>query len=184
MTQFITKGFHLMREKFNKILLSIFMVTNIAQASSTDGITKLYQFVGIQGGISDYDGISAPTVSVKYGQQSPLWRTAISYNFAKDSDNTFQSIIAQVDRGVLTELFESVSFKPYIGFSLGVIEHRNSNNKVSSDRGYLYGLNTGVNYILNNDFDLDLSYRYMWSDQLKYIENTNNLSLSLHYYFD
>jgi len=173
-----------MRQKFTKILLTIFMMTGITHASSTDGITRIYEFVGIQGGISDYDGISTPTLAVKYGQQSSLWRTAISYNFAKKSNDTIQSIIAQVDRGILTELFANVPFKPYVGFSLGVMEQSNNKNAVSKDRGYLYGLNTGINYVLNNNFDIDLGYRYMISNQLEYIGKTNSLSLSLHYYFD
>ncbi len=184
MEQLITKGFRPMRKNFNKILLSIFMMSGLSYAGNTDGITNIYEFVGVQAGVTDYDGTTAPSIAIKYGQQSALWRTALSYNFATDTDDTFNSLIVQVDRGVLTELFADVPFKPYIGFSLGLIQHSNGDNKVDDDRGYLYGLNTGVNYVLNNGFDVDLSYRYMKSDQLMYVDNSNAFSLSLHYYFD
>ncbi len=160
------------------------MMSGLSYAGSTDGITSIYEFVGVEAGISDYDGITTPTIGLKYGQQSPLWRTALAYNFSTDTEDTFNTLIVQVDRGVLTELFEEFPFKPYIGFSLGVIQHSNSDNKIDNDRGYLYGLNTGMNYVLNNEFDVDISYRYQKTSQLEYVDHSNALSIALHYYFD
>ncbi len=159
-------------------------MSNLSFASNTDGITSLYEFVGVQVGATDYDGVTAPTVGVKYGQQNRLWRTAISYNFSQNSDDTFHSLIVQVDRGVLTELFVEYPFKPYVGFSLGVLQHDNSHHRISPDRGYLYGLNGGINYVLNNELDVDFGYRYLRTDQLEYIDEISNFTLSLHYYFD
>jgi len=167
---------------FSKTLLILFLL-NIT--SSADILTdKMYSFVGIQGSYTDYDRETAPTIGFKYGKQTDTWRTAISYNYAQNSDNTYQSFIMQIDTGVLTELFRDIPIKPYLGFSLGVMEHKNSANSLSTDRGYLYGINTGVNYILSNSLDIDFGYRYMDSDKLNYIDYRGDVSLSLHYYFD
>jgi len=165
-----------------KTILILFLFNLTAHADIlTD---KMYSFIGIQGAYTDYDNESAPTIGFKYGKQTDTWRTAISYNYAQKSDNTYQSFIMQIDTGVLTELFRDIPLKPYLGFSLGVMEHKNSANKPSKDRGYLYGLNAGFNYVLNNSFDIDFGYRYMDSDKFKYISNRGDITLSLHYYFE
>jgi len=166
----------------SKTILILFIFNTISHANIlTD---KFYTFIGVQSAYTDYDKKSAPTIGFKYGQQTDKWRTAISYNYGQASDDKYQSFIMQVDAGVLTELFKEVPVKPYLGFSLGLMEHRNSSNKPSTDRGYLYGINSGFNYVLNNSFDIDFGYRYMSSDKLKFIKNRGDLTLSLHYYFD
>ena len=169
--------------RFHIKALCILFLLNIT--STADVLTdKMYTFVGIQGSYTDYDGETAPTIGFKYGKQTDTWRTALSYNYAQNSDNTYQSFIMQVDAGVLTELFRDIPVKPYLGFSLGIMEHHNSANELSSDRGYLYGINTGVNYVLDNSLDIDFGYRYMDSDKLRYMKGRSDISLSLHYYFD
>ena len=158
---------------FSKTVLILF-IFNLT--SSADILTdKMYTFIGVQGSYTDYDTKTTPTLGLKYGKQTDIWRTAISYNYAKASDNRYQSFIIQVDTGVLTELFREIPLKPYIGFSLGMMEHKNSSNTPSKDRGYLYGLNGGFNYVINNSFDIDFGYRYMDSDKLEYIGNRGDL---------
>jgi hypothetical protein len=159
-----------------KILLILFLFTLTSSAND-----KLYSFLGIQSSYSDYDGVSTPTLGLKYGRQNSEWRTAISYNYADKSNDKFQSLIVQMDKGVLTDLFRMLPIKPYLGFSIGVMENKNSQ---ITDRGYLYGLNVGLNYVLSNSFDIDLGYRQMWTSKFKYIDTRGDLSLSLHYYFE
>jgi len=173
-----------MRQKFNNILITIFMMSTLGYASNTDGITNIYEFVGVQAGITDYDGVTAPTLGIKYGQQNTLWRTAISYNFAHYAHDDFHTILAQVDRGILTDLFEQYPFKPYLGFSLGIMQNDNSHHKENHDIGYLYGFNAGVNYVMNHELDLDVGYRYLRSSDLEYMNLSNGLAVSLHYYFE
>jgi hypothetical protein len=69
----------------------------------------------------------------------------------------------------------------YAGFSLGIMQYKNDYIR---DRGYLFGGNIGINYVLNNDFDLDFGYRYMTTNKFKDIDNRGDVALSLHYYFD
>jgi hypothetical protein len=169
-----------MRQQLSKIFLTFLMLNGISYAS--DDINKMYGFVGIQASATEYDGISIPSIGIKYGQQTSSWRTAISYNYGEESNERFQSLIIQMDNGVLGDAFKKIPFKPYLGFSLGVVEHHNSN--IGNDRGYLYGVNGGFNYVLNHTMDIDLGYRYMISSKLKDIDNNSNIMLSLHYYFE
>ncbi len=177
-----------MKQKFNKILLSLFAMSSIGY-SSNDGITEMYDFIGIQTGISSISAgsksgsdITAPTIAFKYGQQTAEWRTAIYYNYTYNSDDKFHSIIAQIDHGVFMEHFTEFPFKPYIGFSIGMMQHKFDGD---SNSDFVYGVNTGVNYVLNNTMDLDLAFQYMRTGgKLENIDGMNNLSLSLHYYFE
>ncbi|MCK5853583.1 MAG: outer membrane beta-barrel protein [Sulfurovaceae bacterium] len=177
-----------MKKKFNKILLSLFILNSMSYASN-DGITEMYDFIGIQTGLSSVSAgnksgsdVIAPTIGFKYGQQTSEWRTAIYYNYAHHSDEKFQSLVAQVDHGVLMEAFTDLPFKPYVGFSIGMMQHK---CKGDSNSDFIYGVNTGLNYVLNNTMDLDLSFQHMWTgSELKNLDGMNNLSLSLHYYFD
>ena len=161
-----------------KILLILFLFNSTIEADVLTG--KIYSFIGVQGSYTDYDNETAPTIGFKYGKQNDSWRTAISYNYAQMSDDTYHTLIMQVDAGVLTELFIDIPIKPYLGFSFGVMEDKNSD---LTDRGFLYGINTGINYVVNNSLDIDFGYRYMSADKFKYIDNRGDFTLSLHYYF-
>ena len=177
-----------MKRKINKILLSLVIITSFSH-SKDDGIIKMYDFIGVQTGISSLSAgdksasdITAPTIAFKYGRQTSEWRTAIYYNYTYNSDNKFHSLIAQVDHGVMIDSFTQFPFKPYIGFSVGMMQHK-FNGESNSD--FVYGVDTGINYVLNNIMDLDLSFQHMLTGgKLKNIDDMNNLSLSLHYYFE
>jgi hypothetical protein len=162
-----------------KTLFILFLLNSTV--SAYDSLDRLYTFIGVQGAYTQYDNIDAPTIGFKYGKQNSQWRTAIIYNYAVNSDDTFHSLIIQVDKGILTDIFRDVPFKPYIGFSLGAMQQKND---LMTDKGYLYGGNVGFNYVLNNEMDIDLGYRYMTTSKLKEIKNRSDFILSLHYYFD
>ena len=167
-------------KNYIKNIFIITLFTGVLNAYS-DGIDNIYSFIGVQGGYSTYDNIDAPTIGISYGKQNSEWRTKINYNYANGSNNDFHSLIIQVDRGIFTELFMDYPFKPYIGFSLGIMEHTKGS---FNDIGYLFGGDIGVNYVLNNSMDIDLGYKYMDTKKLKKIGDRGDLMLSLHYYFE
>jgi hypothetical protein len=165
---------------FIKKILLIFLSTLLLYGYN-DGIDDIYSFVGVQGGYSQYGNIDSPTIGFSYGKQNSEWRTAINYNYGNSSNHTYHSLIVQVDRGVLIELFENYPFKPYLGFSLGTMQHKKGDIR---DNGYLFGGNIGFNYVVNNLLDVDLGYRYMGSSKFKNLNDRGDIILSLHYYFD
>ena len=160
--------------------LLIFLMFNLT-ANAFDANEKLYSFIGVQASQTKYDSASTTTMGLKYGVQNSKWRTAIAYNYAEKSGSKFQSIVMQMDKGVLTELFRDLPLKPYLGFSLALMQDKNSE---LTDRGFLYGINTGFNYVLNDSFDIDFGYRYMIAKKFKNVDNRVDILISLHYYFD
>jgi hypothetical protein len=162
-----------------KFIVVLFFLVNML--FGYDGIERLYTFVGVQNGYSKYDNIDASTIGISYGKQNKDWRTSINYNYAYNNDHTYHSLILQVDRGILIDLFQDSLAKPYIGIAFGAMEHRKGG---FHDRGYLFGGAVGFNYVFNREIDIDLGYRLMSASKLKKFDTRGDLMLSLHYYFD
>ncbi len=163
-----------------KKIAIILLSTGILNAYN-NGIDEIYTFIGLQSAYTQYDNIDAPTIGFSYGKQNSEWRTSLNYNYAISSNHTYHSAIIQVDKGVLTELFRDYDFKPYLGFSLGAMQHKKGS---ITDNGYLFGGNAGFNYVVNNLIDIDLGYRYMSTSKFQHLNDRGDFLLSLHYYFD
>jgi len=136
----------------------------------------------IQVGDSFVEGKSAPTIGLKYGIQTRKYRTSFNYNYGKNSDATYQTLIAQIDTGIMSNTFRNSLLKPYAGFSFGVMQEKNSLSSII-DRGYVYGVNTGLAYIFNDALDFDLGYRYLKTSKLNKIDSINDLTLAMHYFY-
>jgi len=162
-----------------KVIIAILFLGNIL--FGYDGIERLYTFIGVQNGYSKYENIDASTIGLTYGKQNKDWRTSINYNYAYNNDHTYHSLIVQVDRGVLIDLFRDSLFKPYVGLAFGAMEHRKHG---IHDRGYLVGGTIGLNYVFNRSIDIDFGYRLMSASKLNDFDIRGDLMLSLHYYFD
>jgi len=165
-------------KKIILIFLSTLLFSNILYANE-----KLYSFIGVQTAISQFDSHTVPSIGLKYGKQSKDIRTAITYNYGSKSDNTFQSLIMQIDTGILIKKFKDKPFKPYIGTSFGVIQQKNSKILKYEDKGFVYGINTGLSYILNNNLDLDLGYRFLKTSKMKSLETINDINFAFHYFY-
>lgn len=144
---------------------------------------KLYSFIGMQASPSLFNDTIAPSIAIKYGKQSKEIRTSVAYGYGKNGNNAYQTLIMQIDTGILTQKFKDIAFKPYVGLSIGVIQHKNKELIAYDDKGFLYGVNTGLSYVVNNNIDFDLGYRFMKTSKLKEIETINDLSFSMHYFY-
>ena len=165
-------------KKFILLFLSIILFSTSLFANE-----KIYSFIGIQASASNFDNVSTPSIGLKYGKQSKEMRTSITYNYADKSSNTFQSLIMQVDSAILTQTFKDIAFKPYLGASFGVIQHKNSEQLGYDDKGFVYGINAGLSYVLNNNIDFDLGYKFLKTSKMKELDEINDISLSLHYFY-
>ena len=157
----------------NKIIISTLLLTSLTFAD------KSYSFFGTQTSFLSYDSVSSPSLGLKYGIQKDMWRTSINLDYATTGRDKLSSLIIQVDKGILKNITQQSPLKPHVGFSFGVLQHQRS----SSDKGYGYGLNTGVTYLLNDAIDLDLSYKYMYTTELNEFNSLNTFTLSLHYFY-
>lgn len=162
-------------KKINIIFLSLSLL--IASLYAED---KIYSFIGVQTATAKYEKLTPTTVGIKYGKQSTDIRTSIAYNYGNQSTNDYHSLIMQIDMGILKNTFRNSLLKPYLGASFGVMEH---DHDAIKDRGYLYGANAGVTYLLNDIIDLDLSYRFMKTSKLEELDKVSDLSLSMHYFY-
>jgi len=161
-----------------KLYISLIFISTSLSAD-TD---KSYSFLGIQAGNAFVEGKSTPTIGVKYGVQSKKYRTSLNYNYGENSDGSYETLMAQIDTGILVNTFRNSLFKPYAGFSFGVMQEKDSLTSVRS-RGYIYGVNTGLAYIFNDALDFDLSYKYLKTSKVKKINSINDLTLSMHYFY-
>ena len=159
--------------------LNILFVSLLFLGSSLQAKEDIYSFIGIQTSATQYQN-TTPSLGFKYGKQSQNTRTSLSYNYAKNSSNRYQTLLMQIDTGILEKTFRESLFKPYAGVSLGFIQY-NGRNLI--DKGYLYGLNTGFTYLLNDSVDLDLGYHFMKTKKMQTIDNINDLTFSLHYFY-
>lgn len=165
-------------KKINILLFPFIFLTTLTYAED-----KVYSFIGIQTSATKFENASTPTVGIRYGQQTATVRTSLNYDYGKHSKDSYHTLMIEMDTGILTETFAGSQFKPYIGASIGIIQHNNSKGASSTENGYLYGINTGFTYILNNDIDLDLGYKFLQTSKLKNLNNINDLSFAMHYFY-
>jgi hypothetical protein len=157
-------------------------ISLILLSTSLLATDKSYSFLGIQAGDAFVEGKSTPTIGLKYGVQTRKYRTSLNYNYGENSKSSYQTFMMQIDTGILLNSFRNSLFRPYAGFSFGVMQEKNKARSII-DRGYLYGLNTGLAYIYNDTLDFDLSYKYLKTSKLNKIDSINDLSLSMHYFY-
>jgi len=164
--------------KINLLFIPIILFSTTLFANE-----KLYSFIGIQASPSVFNDTIAPTVAIKYGKQSKDMRTSIAYGYGKHGDNSYQTLLMQIDTGILTQTFKEIPFKPYLGASIGLIQHKNNKTLSYLDKGFVYGANTGLSYVVNNNMDLDLGYRFLKTSKLKNLDTINDVSVSMHYFY-
>lgn len=156
-----------------KIFIITLLTVSIGYAN------KSYSFLGAQTSLVNYDEVSAPSLGLKYGIQRGMWRSSFNLDYSEKDDNKLASLILQVDKGVLKQYTKDLPFKPHVGFSLGVLQHKEQ----KSDKGYGLGVNGGITYILNDAFDIDLNYRYLGTNKMNQLGSLHHINLSLHYFY-
>lgn len=162
---------------FYKLLLTSILCSTLLQAKD-----KTYSFLGIQASHQTIEKENLASIGIKYGKQTRKYRTSISYSYGSKGDNKYETIIAQMDMGILSNSFKDSSFQPYAGISIGAMQ--NTDKLLGEkDKGYLYGPNAGISYIFNDALDFDLGYRYLKTSKLKNIDSVSDLTLSVHYFY-
>ncbi len=162
--------------RMKNFLILLFIVLSLSNQASAQDNEKVYSFLGLHTAYSKYADQSTQSNGIKYGKQSDEWRTGISYNYATDNKKTLQSLIMQMDSGIFSNLFQNIPLKPYAGFALGAMQYEN-------DKGYLYGVDGGLTYFLNDEIDIDLGYRFMTTSKVLTVDSIKDLTLSLHYFY-
>jgi len=159
-----------------KLIISTFSMF-LLNTLSLHATSKSYSFVGIDSTISHYNSGIAPSLGIKYGKQANMWRTTVGFTHAQKKDNTLQTLMMEVDKGMSTAFFKKFKLHPYLGLNYGFVQHDNS------DKGYGYGVSGGATYILNHSMDINIGIQILKVSKVKSFNNINNLNLSLHYFY-
>ena len=161
------------------IIISSFLTLSLIKPVLLQADNLTYSFVGAQTSLISYENTTAPSFGLKFGKQADMWRTTLSIDYSTDGSDSTTSLFLESDRGILSELFKDSKFQPYVGFSVGMLQHKNE----TTDSGSGYGLNTGLTYIFNNDIDLDFGIRVLNVKGIDAVGHMNNLTCSLHYFY-
>jgi len=166
-------------KKINTLFLPLILLINFVHADDE----KLYSFIGVQTSVTQFEKTTAPSIGLRYGVQSNKIRTSISYDYGKNGNSGYHTLLMQMDTGVLCNTFANSNLKPYMGASLGIMQHNNKNSASPRNRGYLYGINAGLTYIVNDAIDLDLGYKFLKTKKLENIDSINDLTFAMHYFY-
>jgi opacity protein-like surface antigen len=158
-------------------MYKIFLITLLTVSLSY--ANKSYSFLGAQTSFVNYDDVSGSSLGLKYGIQRGMWRSSLNLDYSENDSNKLGSFILQVDKGILKKYSKNSPLKPHLGFSFGLLQHE----KEKTDKGYGFGLNGGLTYIVNDAIDLDLSYRYLNTTKMNQIGSLHHINLSLHYFY-
>lgn len=141
--------------------------------------TDKYPFVGISINSADINSDRINTIGIRYGQQTQDWRTTFTL---ENREHGRQSLIVQMDK-VLLHSIGTPKLRTYAGFAIGAISQKRA-DKDSKDIGYIYGATVGIMYYITDTIDLDVSYRYLKTDNsVDSVDDFNSATLGIHYFF-
>lgn len=95
---------------------------------------------------------------LRFGAQSDEWRSTFAFNYfnSDTDDQKVEKASFMVDYFFLGNNFD-IPVKPFIGANLGVMKYESTRVDATD---FFYGGQAGIIFTINENIDLDLSYRY------------------------
>lgn len=141
------------------------------------GVTISFDSTDILTTDNDVDASTSANIGVRYGQQTVDWRSMISYSRSSEQ----KMLAIEIDKILLDELFGTSIFRPYIGFSAGLLKIDEPD--LIDDSSYFYGFNAGLIIYATDTLDADLGYHYYETFDDNEVANMQGAALSLHYFY-
>jgi len=116
---------------------------------------------------------------IRIGAQNEEWRTLLILNYFDTGTKSDQEYI----KGLVTFdylLMKKSTFKPYIGINLGYINYTTSG--MDDENGFLYGAQAGMLYRIADNIQVDLTYRYSFSES-DHVNHVEGIVFGLNYMF-
>jgi opacity protein-like surface antigen len=158
--------------------LTLISIISTGIITNSLGVDK-YPFFGISINSADINDDRINTIGLRYGQQTQDWRTTFTL---EHREHGRQSLIVQMDKTLLHSIGTS-KLRAYTGLAIGAMSQQRS-DKDSKDIGYVYGATVGMMYYVSDTIDLDLSYRYLKTDDnIDSVNDFNSATLGIHYFF-
>jgi len=119
---------------------------------------------------------------LRLGAQNKEWRTLLVVDYFDSSNDDQQYVKGLVTFDYL--IMQESAFKPFIGVNLGYISYSTSNPVTGDgdDSGFLYGGQAGFLYRLAENIQMDVSYRYSFSEANS-VNHTEGIVFGINYIF-
>ncbi|MFK5976328.1 MAG: outer membrane beta-barrel protein [Sulfurovum sp.] len=160
-----------MLRKIVVVCLSILVASslNAREVSQNETFIGLEMgYVGVQGDrvLDPKHTDSDLSYGIRIGTQNEDWRAIFLYSYYNnvDSDQNAEFGLFSLDYFFLQKNSSTVSiFRPYLGLNIGYGNYESTN--LANVNAYLYGGQTGVVVDINDNIDIDFSYRHSFSDE-------------------
>ncbi len=146
-------------------------------------------FLGVEVGYATVDGEkaggffhegSAVEYGLRFGAQSDEWRATFLFDYFNSTSDD-----QSVEKGFLMVdyfLFESqtdLNIRPFVGANVGLINYEST---LVDATDFVYGGQAGVVFGVNENIDLDLSYRYSLSGSER-VNDLGSIVFGLNYLY-
>ena len=173
-------------KKIAAVLLSTMIGSSLYAGNYNTG-TK--GFLGLEVGaatvdgerLNDYHKGSAVEYGLRFGAENNDWRATFAFDYfdSGSDDQNVEKGLFLVDYFFFESDSSSVSIKPFIGANAGLINYESTGVDATD---FIYGGQAGVVFGMNENLDLDLSYRYSLSGSEK-VNNLGSIVFGLNYLY-
>jgi hypothetical protein len=125
----------------------------------------------------NYDG-SGGSFGAQIGGQEGQWRATLAYEyFDNNDDQNYDLFLGQIDYFFMSN---PDAIRPYLGLDLGWLNYETSGT--DDKNGMAYGGSLGVAVPVGENFELDLSARYLFATQDE-VDHIGSVNFSINYYY-
>ena len=102
-------------------------------------------------------------IGFRLGVQNEAWRTTLIYDYfdSGDDDQNYEKGMLTVDYFFLESTHGALMVNPYIGLNAGYMNYESTE---IDESGFLYGGPAGVTFDMMENINVDLGYRYSYTD--------------------
>ncbi|HEO98722.1 MAG TPA: hypothetical protein ENO02_05440 [Epsilonproteobacteria bacterium] len=169
------------------VALSCLVLGSTLQAAELSEVKK---FIGFEVGaakiqadtflVNDHEGDDAE-FGLRLGAQNDEWRTMLVFDYfdSSDDDQNYEKGLVQFDYYLFNNESESFSFRPFIGINAG---YMNYESEGIDEDGFLYGGQAGFIFGVTEHFDIDVMYRYSFTDAA-HTDHVESVVVGLNYFY-
>lgn len=155
-----------------KKITTVFLTTALSSVLYAGNITNSEKIIGLEIGAAtiqadtggffaelDHEGTDME-LGIRLGAQFDSWRTMLVFDYfdSSDDDQNYEKGLITVDYFLSND---TAAMRPYLGVNAGYMNYESTD---IDESGFLYGVQTGFTYRVMPNVDVDLSYRYSFTD--------------------
>lgn len=120
-------------------------------------------------------------IGFRLGVQNEAWRTTLIYDYfdSSDDDQNYEKGMLTVDYFFLESTHGTLAVNPYIGLNAGYMNYESTE---IDESGFLYGGQVGVTFDMMENINVDLGYRYSYTDA-EHTDHIGSFVLGVNYLY-